>query len=981
VVSRRASVFSKRSRARADATSRRARTRLGDARWASGEDDARVRMARSSAEAREIDAGALRHAVEAAKRRGNEAFARRAYGEAMEAYTVAIAGREDDKTLYSNRSAAALGMGLVEEALRDAAACVRADETWAKGYYRLGCALMSAFESGKAVAAFRRGLELAPESVDMKERLEEAEVLYEDERERVVAETRAARRNLAYKLRQARAEDRRTETLNSWKQAMSGPDWELEDYEWRPTFIPQMCLRKLDASLFDMDPGRLNIIAYAHALSELGAPKKALKLLEDNVRIAAYKEAIELTVADAEPGELNSALVVSAGGGILPLITARAGLKSVIGVERNRFLYRMAKQVLKSNAGQFAKGTIQLLDQKLDKCSLVEEDDASDDKPQIVPQPSDLVVTDLLDHATFGLGLLRAIDHVGEKKLATPGARVIPSRVRVKAQLIELRLDQVSGFDLSALNAYRWHPQAAKLDLFSEPHIVLSDPFDVSDIDTQQRLTTALAGKKPSSSMEQDDITYVTSIKEGTWNAIAFWFECELCDGVELKSYDVDGDRGAAASSWGAAVQYLDEIPIKCGESIELRIQRDSDRLYFSSTPPSTRPRHANIPSWHYDMLNDASRNNAYECSIKSAIARRKELKLRNEVLDVGAGNGLLSMFAMRAGADSVYAVEMSPHMCDAGEETVCMNGYGTSIMYLNRDARRLFTKESEGLIKHGLKPDGNPPEMERKSNVLVYEVFDSGLIGEGALHIVGMAKHRLLAPDATLIPRAATVYAQPIQLRTHEVSGFDFSQANRWRWRDDYEGINLELCREKWKPLAPWKPVFDFDFNKYIENLNPAQNMMEFEVDEDGIFNAVAFWFKLELDDENELTTSPYVGSQKGKTWQQAVQYVEELKVSVGDIMPLIASHDTYGIKFEVDDTKLKNRVTKRTGVPAYDSSWHVAHERINDASKGIAKAVAQNPIAYREAAETAVAIGSRPQDFGMCAEDGADYCLKFMG
>ena len=41
----------------------------------------------------------------------------------------------------------------------------------------------------------------------MKERLEEAEVLYEDERERVVAETRAARRNLAYKLRQARAEE------------------------------------------------------------------------------------------------------------------------------------------------------------------------------------------------------------------------------------------------------------------------------------------------------------------------------------------------------------------------------------------------------------------------------------------------------------------------------------------------------------------------------------------------------------------------------------------------------------------------------------------------------------------------------------------------------------------------------------------------------------------------------------------------------
>lgn len=36
---------------------------------------------------------------------------------------------------------------------------------------------------------------------------------------------------------------------------------------------------------------------------------------------------------------------------------------------------------------------------------------------------------------------------------------------------------------------------------------------------------------------------------------------------------------------------------------------------------------------------------------------------------------------------------------------------------------------------------------------------------------------------------------------------------------------------------------------------------MMEFEVDEDGIFNVVVFWFKFELDDENELTISSYVG------------------------------------------------------------------------------------------------------------------------
>ena len=124
---------------------------------------------------------------------------------------------------------------------------------------------------------------------------------------------------------------------------------------------------------------------------------------------------------------------------------------------------------------------------------------------------------------------------------------------------------------------------------------------------------------------------------------------------------------------------------------------------------------------------------------------------------------------------------------------------------------------------------------------------------------------------------------------------------------------------------------MFDSDFNKYMENLQPAQKSLEFEINEEGVFNAIAFWFKLELDDVTELTTSPYDGALKGKTWQQAVQYIEELRVSPGDAMPLIASHDSYGIKFDVNDQELKNRVAKRTGVPAYDPQWHVLHGTIH--------------------------------------------------
>ena len=215
--------------------------------------------------------------------------------------------------------------------------------------------------------------------------------------------------------------------------------------------------------------------------------------------------------------------------------------------------------------------------------------------------------------------------------------------------------------------------------------------------------------------------------------------------------------------------------------------------------------------------------------------------------------------------------------MCDVGEETVCINGYGLNIMFHNKDIRCLFTKESEGLIKHGLKPDSNFPEMERKSDVLVYEVFDSGLIGEGVCHIVGMVRHRLLKTDATLVPRAAKMFAAPIEFRFNSYETLDgkctiaLSSTNRWKYREDYEGVNLEkLPKNTWKALAKPKPFFYFDFYDYEKNLRAKEEHMTFEITENGVFNAIAFWFDLELDDQVTLTTNPSTEhGKKGVTWQ----------------------------------------------------------------------------------------------------------------
>ena len=50
-------------------------------------------------------------------------------------------------------------------------------------------------------------------------------------------------------------------------------------------------------------------------------------------------------------------------------------------------------------------------------------------------------------------------------------------------------------------------------------------------------------------------------------------------------------------------------------------------------------------------------------------------------------------------------------------------------------------------------------------------QVFDSGLIGEGMLHMLAAAKQKLLTKDAILVPAAATVFCQPLQMRVGQAS------------------------------------------------------------------------------------------------------------------------------------------------------------------------------------------------------------------
>ena len=81
----------------------------------------------------------------------------------------------------------------------------------------------------------------------------------------------------------------------------------------------------------------------------------------------------------------------------------------------------------------------------------------------------------------------------------------------------------------------------------------------------------------------------------------------------------------------------------------------------------------------HEEMLQDNIRTKAYELS----MIRNKELFKDKIVLDVGCGTGVLSIFAINAGAKHVFGIEHASINIKA-KEIITRNGYKDNITIIN---------------------------------------------------------------------------------------------------------------------------------------------------------------------------------------------------------------------------------------------------------------------------------------------------------
>ncbi|MBC8177348.1 MAG: 50S ribosomal protein L11 methyltransferase [Deltaproteobacteria bacterium] len=185
-------------------------------------------------------------------------------------------------------------------------------------------------------------------------------------------------------------------------------------------------------------------------------------------------------------------------------------------------------------------------------------------------------------------------------------------------------------------------------------------------------------------------------------------------------------------------------------------------KLRAEAKPPDPEWDYATWPM-HRKMLADEIRCTHFREALLRVVPRG------GTVLDVGAGTGILSIFAAQAGARKVYAVEETLMALEA-RELVARNGLADRIEILHSPIEELVPSE--------------------KVDVIVSEWLGGFAVDENMLPPVLLARDRWLKPGGAMIPNCVDVWMAPCFLP-------DFEEKRRF-WLGKPYGVDMALVAER---------------------------------------------------------------------------------------------------------------------------------------------------------------------------------------
>ncbi|TVU01219.1 hypothetical protein EJB05_53346, partial [Eragrostis curvula] len=343
---------------------------------------------------------------------------------------------------------------------------------------------------------------------------------------------------------------------------------------------------------------------------------------------------------------------------------------------------------------------------------------------------------------------------------------------------------------------------------------------------------------------------------------------------------------------------------------------------------PHPTPKQLLATTSYLDMLNDAARNRAYRRAIDATITDPA-----SRVLDIGAGTGLLSMMSARAlstvggeGTGNVSACESYLPMGKLMRRVLRANGMENKV--------KLFHKRSDEL-KVGV-------ELDSPADVLVSEILDSELLGEGLIPTLQHAHDMLLVkiqrqfhielllmgrsvPTAFLNLVESTFLWKMHDLHNHESNAAD----GVWLTPDGMESIvsvkpqqhamQCDALADEIQLLSEPFKVFEFDFWKRPDS--HRETKIKIKATADGRAHAIISWWVLQLDSAGSVlySTAPRWMTRSNSEdlshcandikdwcdhWKQCVWFIKGRGAPVmkDQTLSLTASHNQTSISYQMN-------------------------------------------------------------------------------
>ncbi|MBI3447376.1 MAG: 50S ribosomal protein L11 methyltransferase [Acidobacteria bacterium] len=236
----------------------------------------------------------------------------------------------------------------------------------------------------------------------------------------------------------------------------------------------------------------------------------------------------------------------------------------------------------------------------------------------------------------------------------------------------------------------------------------------------------------------------------------------------------------------------------------------------------------------HLWMLADDVRAEAFE----RAIART--VKPGDVVVDLGAGTGLLSLMACRAGAARVYAIERSP-ILDVARSIAKANGFEDRVVFMRGDSTALSLPE--------------------RADVVVSETIGAFVFSEEILWSLVDARTRLLRTGGGLIPQGVMIFLAPVEsfeegigLLERPIRGFDYRPAVRHVPVGTMTAARRIRRRDF---LAAERAVYDVDFRTASAEMD-FDRALEFTAGRDGVLHGFAGFWRAAMCEGVELRCDP---------------------------------------------------------------------------------------------------------------------------